>query len=370
MNILRGATLEQVLDGIANLSPRWGLQEPSGSVALATNDVVALGRNVASNVFADYTVSAGGWTDGGSEIASCDGTQAGDTDLFVTIPTPMSTFRIEFTISGYGGGNLTPIVSGTGGTTRSSNNTFVEDLAFTVGDKLRFRADVNFIGDIDLKIVSLQQTNIAASSLFGTPGDNPIDGANTGAVVGVAAPGNLGYGYTFDGAVSFVNIYSAELNSIFNPNAGTLIAFARVSGAGVWADGQARKLITIRADNNNRIDIFKASANEQLDARYRAGGTQEQITHTGVPSVDYMMLTATWEKPGNFIYYFNGVVEGTPQAIAGTWARNLSSTDNVIGAASTVPIEVWDGDISRPMLATRALSAIEIADIWQKSGLA
>ena len=68
----------------------------------------------------------------------------------------------------------------------------------------------------------------------------------------------------FDGTNSYVNIYSASLNTAFSGSAGTFLCWAKVSGAGVWTDAAWRNLITLRVDASNYVEIAKSSTNNRL----------------------------------------------------------------------------------------------------------
>ena len=92
----------------------------------------------------------------------------------------------------------------------------------------------------------------------------------------------------------------------------------------------------------------------------------------GKSSTDYFMMVSTWDTAadsgnGEFKTYYNGIQTGSTQTIGGVWVGNL--TVALIGAQTTGPTSVWDGDIDHVGLANRALTAGEILNIWNKSGL-
>ena len=200
---------------------------------------------------------------------------------------------------------------------------------------------------------------------------NPLNGGDTATTVGVATGiASMPYARRFNGATSFINIYSAELNSMFNPAAGTLIAFAQVANAGVWTDGSARYMVNLGVDTNNYIIVYKnSSPNNQLVCWYKAGGTDDLVTYT-TSTTDAISIAFTWDKLINnkVSLYINGTLIGTSPTL-GTWVGNLNSLNVTIGAYNTTPANVWNGDIAQVMLANRALTAGEIADIYQKSGI-
>ena len=77
----------------------------------------------------------------------------------------------------------------------------------------------------------------------------------------------------------FCNIYSAGLNALkafFTE--GTVSIWAKVSGAGVWSDGVARRIFAvISASNQEDYTIRRGVTNEQIVLRSNLGGTAEAV---------------------------------------------------------------------------------------------
>ncbi len=69
----------------------------------------------------------------------------------------------------------------------------------------------------------------------------------------------------------------------------------------------------------------------------------------------------TWETPGATRAFIDGVQVGGDRAIIGTWIGDLDNTLNTIGAGSTVPANVWSGNIGPVALWNKALAADQIA---------
>jgi len=235
---------------------------------------------------------------------------------------------------------------------------------------------INFMHSSDTRYLIAQERN--ATNDGGVYIDNisiteanPMNGDNTAAAVGQAAGGNLGYGYTFDGATSFVDIYSAELNSKFNPAAHTLIAVCKVANAGVWTDGVFRRIVTLGADFNNRLLFQRSNINGELSLIVAHGGVPQRRDSVDIGSpLGFFMLAVTYDVVADEVKFFaNGVKVGSTLTGLGTWVSNLDPTTSVIGAATTGPTYVWNGDITHVGIATRALTAGEINDIWERSGL-
>jgi hypothetical protein len=196
---------------------------------------------------------------------------------------------------------------------------------------------------------------------------NPLNADITGATVAQPGPAGL-LAYSFDGTNDYVDAYSAELNSVFDPTQGTLLVCGKVSGAGVWTDGASRYLAILFADGSNSVRLFKDTDNA-LKWSYEAGGITELVSSSVTPS-DFFLTALTWEVPGNMIAYYNDGITGSAQSIAGTWSGNLGSANTVIGSISTGPAQVWDGLLTVPVLYTDVLTAAEILQIAKDLGVA
>lgn len=200
---------------------------------------------------------------------------------------------------------------------------------------------------------------------------SPLSGLPTnGVTLGSAAGGHLTNAYTFDGTNDFVNIYSSDLNSVFNPNEGTIVAWAKVSGAGVWSDGTYRTIVYLTADNNNRISVIKHTASNTLTMQMVSGGTTKYVTPT-LSSTGWFQIVLTWSASADQMKaYVNGAQSGTTQTGLGNWAGSLVNTSNntSIGGPNTITgSSSWSGLINDVRLYSRALSSQEIADMYSTS---
>jgi hypothetical protein len=186
-------------------------------------------------------------------------------------------------------------------------------------------------------------------------------------VLGSTASGHLTNAYTFDGTNDNVNIYSSDLNSAFNPSEGTFVAWAKVSGAGIWTDNTLHVIARLDAnDNNNFIALDKNSTNKLL-FRYAAGGTTKSITETSaLAPAGWFQVVFSWSKASDEVKaYINGSQIGTTQTGLGTWSANLSSATTLIGAAATsAGTFPWSGMINDVRLYNRALTGSEITTLY------
>ena len=198
---------------------------------------------------------------------------------------------------------------------------------------------------------------------------NPLNGDITGAFIDQNAGAKLKKSYLFDGTNDFVNIHSAEINSIFDPTKGTILGFTKVSSAGVWTDGTDRYIFQLNVDGDNQIWILKHNSNNLLRFRYEAGGTIETVDKGSFSPTDYFMWALTWDTGvANEIEAFvNGVSVGTSSTL-GTWVGNLSSIRTIIGALNTTPNNVTDGFETHIMLNPEVLDATEILKISNLAG--
>lgn len=95
----------------------------------------------------DWTKGTG-WTIG-SGVASCDGTQAGNSDLEQAgVLTSGMYTEITYTISNYSAGNLSIVGGAIVTELESANGTYTVGI-IPDGTTLKLRADVDFVGDID-----------------------------------------------------------------------------------------------------------------------------------------------------------------------------------------------------------------------------
>jgi hypothetical protein len=111
------------------------------------------GVNLATNgTFATAT----GWTLGTgwtitTGYAVSDGSQAGNADLeqVVTL-TNSAPYRVIFTVASRSAGNVRAVIGGTVGANRATNATFTQTLVASTADVVAIRADLDFVGRVDV----------------------------------------------------------------------------------------------------------------------------------------------------------------------------------------------------------------------------
>ena len=212
---------------------------------------------------------------------------------------------------------------------------------------------------------------------FGTTANNNGSGGSAlnGTLTNMASPATSTSGWqvaasnckinkclSFDGTNDFVNIYSTALSNAFNPKEGSLTAWVKVSGAGVWTDGTNREVIRLLADNNNFVFIDKDTANNALRFEYGAGGTFSLVNPSGLSNTGWMHVVLTWSKSNDQVKaYINGAQVGSTVTGLGTWVGSLGTISTAIGAANTSGSVPWSGQIDEVKVFPYALTADQIA---------
>ena len=204
-----------------------------------------------------------------------------------------------------------------------------------------------------------EPSGVVANDLMGLG-----NGAYSNVTLGQTGIGDGRTSALFNGTTSYCNIYSAALASAFNGAAGTISIWAKVSGAGAWADGIHRVMLRLLADGNNYIDLAKSSAVNTLLVRYNSGAVLESVTPTSFSPTTFFQVALTWNKAADEMKVFvNGIQSGITQTGLGIWAGAPASTTSNIGSSSTTPAAVWAGYIAHPAIWTRALTPAEVATL-------
>jgi len=195
------------------------------------------------------------------------------------------------------------------------------------------------------------------------------NGARNGAYTGVTLgqPG-IGDGRTaalYDGLNDYDSIHTANFVAAFNPSEGTVLAWARVSAAGVWTDGAQREIFNLQVDIQNRIQIHKGAANNRTDWRYEANNTDNTNSDFAFTSTDWFSVGITWSVAADEARHFrNGVQFGATQNGLGVWVGALNAGNTVIGALGTVPTNnVWDGYLAHVSIWDRPLTPAEMLSL-------
>ncbi len=192
------------------------------------------------------------------------------------------------------------------------------------------------------------------------------DGAYTGVTLGQTGIGDGETCPLFDSSTSFNNIYSAGFIADFNGAEGTIAAWFKVSGVGVWIDAALRYGPHIYASGNNRVWIGRSTVNNTLQYLYRAGSVGNIVNDAGHSETGWFHAAMTWSAVADEMKaYFNGLQVGVTQTGLGLWAGNPSSDKTNVGCAdnNTGPTGVWDGWLAHPPVWTKALTPAQILSL-------
>ena len=185
---------------------------------------------------------------------------------------------------------------------------------------------------------------LSGSTLIAYP--NPaMNGSQVGFTLGVDSGGPMKLGATTDGSTDYAALYSTALNSIFNPNLGTLLLGFKL-GAGDWATATLRTGVQIGTDVNNRVALYK-SAVGTFRWWFNFGGVSNTAAKTGIADYGLVLAMMTINKAsGGVRGYWQGVQQGTPAAITGTWAGALTNDWCGLGSGrGTSAVTSWLGDL-------------------------
>jgi hypothetical protein len=190
------------------------------------------------------------------------------------------------------------------------------------------------------------------------------DGAYSNVTLGQTG---IGDGYTcpsFNGVTSYVNIYSASLNGVWNGGLFTISAWVRVGGAGVWTDGVVREAFHIGANTTtNLVQIRKDNAANTLRCQYRAGGVIKTVDHT-ISSTDWIHVLCTVSAAADeFRFFVAGSQVGLTQNGLGVWVGALGANVNCIGSQTTAPVSLFSGYLAHVAIWNAVLTPAERASL-------
>lgn len=186
-----------------------------------------------------------------------------------------------------------------------------------------------------------------------------VNSAQNGTYVNAPTLGQPGIGDgracpLFDGVDQYVNIYSAALNSVWNGQEFTVVAWAKVSAAGVWTDGAWGRIVAIGASSSNLVTISKSLANNRLDFDFLGGGVYDSGVHTTSETGWLPVAITVSDGDDRIDYWVDGVSVGNDSGV-GTWAGALHATLCCIGAKNTAAADPFSGYVAHVALFDRVL---------------
>lgn len=166
-----------------------------------------------------------------------------------------------------------------------------------------------------------------------------------------------------NGGVAYFDATEVRRIDGFLGDKGSIVVPAQVANAGVWADGILRYLVNIATPSSSIFINCPVGVNS-IHFRYTANGAVSLQTTGGLANVDFASYGMTWDvsagATGEVRYYINGVASGPTDAAIGTWLGDVNPAACVLGASSTVPANVWSGNIAPVPIWSEALSPDEM----------
>jgi len=223
------------------------------------------------------------------------------------------------------------------------------------------------------RVLSVKPSNLVRAYVLGersgTVAKDSSDNAGDGTYISVTLNGTRFLdgqpSPTFDGINDAVDIQS-DLADDF-PNAdrdnGTIMAWAKVSGSGVWTDGERRKVIELETDSENNIRIEKNPTDNRLRSFIETQGAVKAQNVDGLTTTDWFCVVIRWDLTLGATDYFevfiDGVSQGSDVGSQGGWAGGATLIGSIGSNADTTGNH-WDGYISDVAIWNTALSDDEI----------
>lgn len=182
---------------------------------------------------------------------------------------------------------------------------------------------------------------------------------------GHATPSNVTFGVagvgvrtaaSFNDSSSNVNIYSAALNTAFNTGELTLACWLLVAN---WTAAAAKYAFNLGTGSHS-VGIYQA-ATGQLSFIYNTTNVK-QVAPTGLSYAGWFNAVLTISKSADRMRaYINGAQAGSDLTGLGAWSGALASVACAVGAAYSIPLNVWNGRIAHAAIWTKELTAAEVA---------
>jgi hypothetical protein len=173
--------------------------------------------------------------------------------------------------------------------------------------------------------------------------------------------------YKFDGAASYVDIYTVQPSQPTTIGSAMLWFAAEKNYLDSTTGGY---LLNLAVDANNYISISKTTTANTFDLAYEANNVTDKVSPTiyakdGNQYAAWHQLVLTWTKAGEAVVaYVDGASAGT-SATLGVWSGDLAAATCVIGADNTTVTSVLKGYLAHVALWSVVLSADEVAELYR-----
>lgn len=292
---------------------------------------------------------------GGSQVLRVARNGVNNPSATQTILTIGKTYRVQGWMRSDGSAipTIVGFASNITGTTSTSWQAF-DSVLISIGTQLTLRAATS-TGTQYCEFDDISITEV-----------NPLTGRVSGALVNQDAGVRLLKAFSFDAINDFVNLYSADLNSAFNPAAGSI----KIAGKKTAWDTTKRQFFIFAVDANNRVEVYTDTVLGDLVFRYVAGGTAKSVTVSSLTTTNNMLIEITWDTVADQMKaYINGAIQGTQTGL-GVWVGNLAATTCTAGASSTSGGNPHNGYLSHPQLQIVAETPTAVLTAAQKAGVA
>ncbi len=191
---------------------------------------------------------------------------------------------------------------------------------------------------------------------------NPAqNGTYTGVILANAVAPDGSVCPFFDGINDLVNIYSAALNTAFDPDEYTIAIWAKFFNVGVWTDGLLRNAIYLEADGTNLTAIRKSATNNRILFDALRGGVNSSRRRDGETTTGWMHWALTVSKTDDeHKAYYNGIQEGVTINGLGNWAGALKNLRCAIGSRRSTPSQPFHGWLAHAVVFDRVLNTTEV----------
>jgi hypothetical protein len=144
----------------------------------------------------------------------------------------------------------------------------------------------------------------------------------------------------FDGTgFAFWSPVSGDLAATIDFTELFLFAWIKVSDVSVWTDSTFRWVVSLGADSNNLVRMYKPAAANSFTWEYIAGGTTDSVTKTSITETGWICVGLSVSSSGDAMKaYWQGAQEGATQTGLGTFTGTLDSTPTITNGHF-----LWDG---------------------------
>jgi len=186
------------------------------------------------------------------------------------------------------------------------------------------------------------------------------DGTHTNVTCGQPGIGDGRTSCWYDGVNSRTDVFSAAFQAAWDGDEGTMLCWARVANAGVWADGADRMVTFVGQLLIRFVDIFKDNPNN-INAQRVVPANVRGVAWVAAPTTTWMCLAVTWSVAANEVRcYWDGAQQGAPQIGPVAWGAN-PITQAWIG--SLLPLVRWHGWLAHCAVWDSALAPAAMADL-------